>query len=264
MGQRHIHHLQPSKLRITFSKGSNGRVPGSLPQWFLLFACTLLFSCSNSDKPKVEAPPVQITQAGSADQIQQPSNLPPPELSAVQVAVKRVFKDTTVIDTRRKPIFIAGDFNGDRSQDIAVVVQPAPDKLADLNEEFPNWILKDPFAVSESRAPRLRVSSNDTMLAVIHGYGTDGWRDPQATQTFLLKNAAGSGMTAQQAKEVSQSNEGKKMPHFRGDVIRQVVDGTSGYLYFAEATYSWYDPKTFQGEPETGIVHMRASKRTRK
>lgn len=230
----------------------------------VLFACAFMFSCSNSDKPKVEAPPVQITQAGSAEQIQQPSNLPPPELSAVQGAVKRVFKDTALIDTRRKPIFIAGDFNGDRSQDIAIVVQPAPDKLADLNEEFPNWILKDPFAVSESRAPRLRVASNDTMLAVIHGYGADGWRDPQATQTFLLKNAVGSGMTAQQAKEVSESNQGKKVPHFRGDVIRGVVNGTSGYLYFADASYFWYDPKTFQGEPETGIAHMRTSKRTRK
>ena len=264
MGHRHSHPLPTSKLRITFSKASSGRVPGSLPQWFLLFVCTFLFSCSSSDKPKVEAPPVQITQAGSADQIQQPSNLPPPELSAVQLAVKRVFKETAVIDTRRKPTFIAGDFNGDRSQDIAVVVQPAPNKLADLNEEFPNWILKDPFAVSESRAPRLRVASDDTMLAVIHGYGAGGWRDPQATQTFLLKNAAGSDMTAQQAKEVSQTNQGKKVPHFRGDVIRQVVGGTSGYLYFAEATYAWYDPKTFQGEPETGIAHMRAAKRNRR
>ena len=54
------------------------------------------------------------------------------------------------------------------------------------------------------------------------------------------------------------------MPHFRGDVIREVVDGASGYLYFSEATYSWYDQKTFQGEPETGPAHMRATKRTRK
>ena len=261
MGQRY--HLPTSKLRMTFSKAFRRRVLESLAPWFLLFASALMSGCANTDKPNVEAPPAQITQADSADQIPQPSNLPP-ELSAVQVAVKRVFRDTALIDTSRKPFFIAGDFNGDLSRDIAVVVRPAPDKLADLNEEFPNWILKDPFAVSESRAPRLRIASNDTMLAVIHGYGADGWRNPQATQTFLLKNAAGSGMTAQQAKDVSKSSQGKKLPHFRGDVILEIVDGTSGYLYFADATYSWYDPKTFQGEPETGIAHMRATKRTRK
>ena len=94
------------------------------------------------------------------------------------------------------PSFIDGDFNGDGSRDLAVVIKPAPNKLADLNEEFPNWILKDPFSSDQPRIPRLRVAADDTLLAVIHGYGPNGWRDSQATQTFLLKNAVGSGMAA--------------------------------------------------------------------
>jgi hypothetical protein len=134
-----------------------------------------------------------------------------PDLNAIQDAVKRVFKDKVRIDMGRKPYFVAGDFNGDSSQDIAVVLQPAPEKLADLNEEFPNWILKDPFAPgAESRVPRLRVAAQDSLLAVIHGYGTNGWRDPEATQTFLLKNAIGSGMNARARKTSGRPTPGAR------------------------------------------------------
>ena len=44
--------------------------------------------------------------------------------------MKRVFKDSALIDTSRKPAFIAGDFNGDLSQDIAIVLKPVPEKLS--------------------------------------------------------------------------------------------------------------------------------------
>jgi hypothetical protein len=170
--------------------------------------------------------------------------------------VKRVFKDSALTDTTRQPMFVAGDFNGDSSQDIAVVLKPAPDKLAAMNEEFPNWILRDPFGSLESKSPRLRVAANDELLAVIHGYGANGWRDPQATQTFLLKNVAGSGMEMRSVKDFAAANQGKRAPQLRGDLVGETLQGKHGYLYFAGATYRWYDPKTFKGdEPEPGMFH---------
>ena len=105
---------------------------------------------------------------------------------------------------------------------------------------------------------------NDVLLAVIHGYGVNGWRDPEATQTFLLKNAVGSGMAVRQPKDVATANHGKKLPELRGDVIGEVVEGRPGYLYYAGATYSWYDPKTFKGEPEPGVFHMPPNERVKK
>jgi hypothetical protein len=219
-----------------------------------LFMSTLsLFSgCSRNEKPKAEPPPSSLAQA---DQPQQMSNLPPPELNSVQEAVKRVFKDSALIDTSRKPPFIAGDFNGDLSQDIAVILKPAPGKLSEMNEEFPNWILRDLSAPSEPRAPQLRVEENEMLLAIIHGYGPKGWRDPEATQTYLLKNAVGSGMETHQPKDVAAASQGKKMPRLRGDAIGEILKATPGYLYYAGATYSWYDPKNFKGEPERRMVH---------
>src|SRR5207302_9609396 len=124
-----------------------------------------------------------------ATQTQQASTLLPPRLDEVQDVVKRVFKDAALIDTSRNSNFITGDFNGDSSQDIAIVLKPAPGKLSQMNEEFPAWILKDPFAPNQVGMPPLRVTESEPLLAVIHGYGPNGWRDAQATQTFLLKNA---------------------------------------------------------------------------
>ena len=235
-----------------------------IPRVLCFTLLSIPFGCS-SEKPKVEAPPVQIAQQHEEPQPKAESKLPPPDLNAVQDAVKRVFKDKARIHMDRKPNFVAGDFNGDGSQDIAVVLQPVLEKLADLNEEFPNWILKDPFAPgAESHVPRLRVAATDSLLAVIHGYGTNGWRDPEATQTFLLKNALGSGMNARGANDVRKADSGRKAPHLSGDVISQVVNGTQGYLYFADATYAWYDPKTFQAQPDTGMAHLRAAKQIRR
>jgi hypothetical protein len=225
----------------------------------LLFGCFLMFGCARSEQPLVEAPPPY----------QPPPAAQPPQIAAlpakqneVQAAVKRVFKDAAVMDTRHTPNFIAGDFNGDHSQDIAVVLIPAPGKTAEMNQEFPAWILRDPFA--PNRLGALKVQENEVLLAIIHGYGDNDWRDPQATQTYLLKNAVGAGMEVNSGKDFPAANAGKKTPRFQGDLIAEVVRGKSGYLYYTGPTYSWYDPKTFKPEPDRRLVHPGITPRTEK
>jgi hypothetical protein len=254
-------------------QGTNREVPNSrvnvtvLPRFrialaVLISAVSFLTGCSKVEKPLAEAPPPPLT--AQADQPQQMSKLPPPLMSEVQEAVKRVFKETVLIDTSHKPTFIVGDFNGDLSQDIAIVLMPASGKLAELNEEFPNWILRDLAGPNQPASPRLRVTENEVLLAVIHGYGPNGWRDQQATQTYLLKNAAGSGMEAHSAKDFVAAHQAKKVPQLHGDVVAEERGGNPGYLYYAGATYAWYDPKTFKGEPERGMVHVPPSEKLKK
>jgi hypothetical protein len=108
------------------------------------------------------------------------------------------------------------------------------------------------------------VAATDVLLAVIHGYGTEGWRDPQATQTYLLKNAAGSTMETHVVKDFVTANQGKKLPALQGDLIGEMLDGKSGYLYYSGATYSWYDPKTFTGEPDPRRGHGSADRKMQK
>lgn len=202
-------------------------------------------ACSTRPKQVVEAPPsYQPTPQTTAVRMGVPQA---PKLVEVRDAVKRVFKDAAVVDSSHNPSFLAGDFNGDTSQDIAVIVKPT--KLDDMNQDLPPWLVREPRS-NKPPVMRLRIDKDEVLLAVIHGYGTNDWRDPQATQTFLLKNVVGSGLHVESGKQFAETNSGKRLPRPQGDLIAETVQGTPGYLYYATATYSWYDPKTFQGETQ--------------
>ncbi len=187
-------------------------------------------------------------------------NPPPPEPEEVNRAVRRVFKDAVIIDTRSSPYFMAGDFNGDLTQDIAVVVKPTVARLPEINDELANWILVDlknsyqsrPHAGMVRLPPRVRVNDGDILLAVIHGFGFNGWRDDQATQTYVLKNAAGAGMRTEARQQVVRPDTQDKLPRIRGDVIAQSMEGQAGFLYYNGARYAWYDPRTYKADALAG------------
>jgi hypothetical protein len=227
--------------------------PGELRFAFrlaLLFAFGwLLAGCSSA---RVEEAPTPATPTQVAQQAKAPDTSPP-KLEEVQQAVTRVFKDSALLEPNHNPNYFVGDFNGDLAPDLVVVLKVAPGKVAEINEEFPVWMTRDPFA--QTGAPRPKVEDKDVLLAIIHGYGPSGWRDSQATQTYLLKNAVGSDMKVEPGKAFVAANQGKKLPRIHGDLISEALRGTSGYLYYAQTTYAWYDPNTFKGEPEKRLVH---------
>jgi len=221
----------------------------------ILAGCFFTVGCARSTRTVVEAPPP--TYQAPPTTTTQPADMPklPAKINEVREAVTRVFKDAASIDDSRQPNFVAGDFNGDQSQDIAVIIKPTSAKIDDMNQEYPPWILKDPFAPHRLLSSGLHVAPDEVLLAVIHGYGANDWRDPQATQTFLLKNAAGSNMEVHIGKDFVAANVGRRIPRTQGDLIKEMVRGSSGYLYYSGPTYSWYDPKTFKGGPEIKVVH---------
>ena len=227
-----------------------------LSVWITLVVLgTLLFAsgCSTSGNRMVESAP-NYQPPPVAPQIKIP-DVTPARPVEVQEAVRRVFKQSVVIDSSTNPNFFTGDFNGDLSQDLAVIIRPLPDKLAEMNEEYPPWLLRDPTTSDEDRKIKLSVEENDVLLAIIHGYGDNDWRDSQATQTFVLKNVVGSNPSVRTAKDFLSANSGRKLPRPQGDLIEQTVHGTNGYLYYASTNYSWYDPKTFKTKPRVAMVH---------
>lgn len=158
------------------------KAPSCLFIGFLsLFTLALASACGSSNQPAAEQPltAYQPTAQPTPAKIETVTAL---TVTDVEEAVKRIFKDAAVIHPEYKNTFLAGDFNGDLSQDLAVVLKPAPEKLAEMNEEYPPWLLRDPRAPHNPRTP-LRVEKDETLFAVIHGYGAKGWRDPEATQT---------------------------------------------------------------------------------
>ena len=218
----------------------------------IVLAFTLCACGSTSKRPVAEAlpPTYQPTPESTPIPLAVTSA---PKQAEVQQAIKRIFKDAAVLDTNYNPSFLAGDFNGDGSQDIAVILKPV--KLDEMNQELPPWLVRQPRTnrVSPVRIP---IEKNDTLLAVIHGYGPNHLRDPDATQTFVLKDVVGNNLKVESAKDFVTANSGRKLPRPQGDLIGETVQGNPGYLYFAQATYSWYDPKTFTGAETTpGAFH---------
>lgn len=222
-------------------------------------------------------PPADDTQTISDDaNARAMRDLPPPAPAEVGNAVERVFKGAAVVEHTRRPYFVVGDFNGDYSQDVAVVVRPAPGRLAEINDELANWILVAPsrpppaeglpYPEAHARAlerRRVLAEESDVLLAVIHGHEADGWRDPQATQTYVLRNAAGEKLKTRERRELFKRADRSRLPRLRGDVIAADLAGHSGFLYYNGAKYEWYDPRSYKPPAPTRIVHGGATASTR-
>lgn len=192
------------------------------------------------ETPKIETPTTSAAPAAAV--VNEPTNKPGPAPTDAEVreAIIRNYEDAAVIDHRRPTPFLVGDFNGDNSEDIAIVVKPGKGKLSKLNGEYANWILEDPrepvhIRDLNKRPDPVTVTNKDSLLAVIHGVKSEGWRSAIAKQTYLLKNAVGENFEAQSS---GHSNVAKS--RFRGDVIREKLDGTTGIIYFTGAKYAWH------------------------
>ena len=180
-----------------------------------------------------------------------PPELRPPQPAEAQEAIRRVYGQTVFVESSRPQYFIAGDFNGDNSIDLGVVVRPTPGQIAKLNSELANWIrcnpqkVKPPVPQKHGRIllqmeEATVIEERDLLLAVVHGFGPQGWRNPQARQSYLLKNAVGDGIKLTPFKEaIKMVGKYKNPPQLRGDVVSQTLDNKQGLLYYTGAKYAW-------------------------
>ncbi|HKP11888.1 MAG TPA: hypothetical protein VJZ91_07240 [Blastocatellia bacterium] len=198
------------------------------------------------------APTPQAIQPPAAKRPEpgKPLKSAPAKLSEVQSAIARVYKDSVTVDSKN---FLVGDFDGDGSQDMVAVVSPVAAMLPSLNSEYARWKLEDPRQVTSpvleglpqnSPPAPVRAEEGERLLVVIHGSGPDGWRNPDAMNTYLLKNAVGSSLSPQplrQALVEAKSHRSKKdLLALRGDVIRQTLGREKGFLFWTGADYAWH------------------------
>lgn len=228
----------------------------------IFIAALLLCSCTSGGRNSAEtAPPTAGPSAATPLQAGAPAATPnansqpaaqQPTLAEAQAAVARVYQQSVTVETglAANP-FVVGDFNNDGVEDIAVVVRPAKGALAELNSEYANWILEDvtkvqlPVAqggrvVLPPKPEPVRVEQNDQLLAVVHGYKKEGWRNEQARQTYLLKNAVGDEMRSQPVK-YALAGASTSNPHLslNGDVIKETRGRQEGYIYWTGSKYAW-------------------------
>ena len=230
----------------------------------LLLPVALFFTgcAKSSDEAKnAELPPRAASTESMPSQTPQfpqatptesrPAASAPPKPEELKEAVARVFDKSVSPDPMHNPNFLVGDFNGDGVEDLAVVTRPADGSLNAINNELANWTLEDPGTVpipGTKAADRLirpkpvKVQKGDMLLAIIHGVGAQGWRNPEARQTYLLKNGTGSNMIVQSATTLRSSRDKTKPPALRGDAISQTLGGKTGLLFWTGAKYAWYSP----------------------
>jgi len=171
---------------------------------------------------------------------------PPPTLPEAVHAVARLFGAIVTVDASSGQGFVAADLNGDGSEELAVVVRPVPDHLAEINDDLANWMVQDPKASAAAlvvAAPRpvparVRVEAGDSLLAVVPGYGPAGWRDEASRHGFLLRNAVGAKMESRPLDELVAAGGGGK---FARDAITEVIGGRPGFIYWTGAKYLWRD-----------------------
>jgi hypothetical protein len=169
----------------------------------------------------------------------------PPNPTEIRDAVARIFGKAATPDSPRNPNFAVGDFNGDGSEDLAVAINANEGSLGDINNELANWSLEDPRNIPNptltNRVPpgkRARAEKGDTLLAIIHGVGAEGWRAAEAKQTYVLKNGAGSKLQAQSSEAARKASQ--KLPTLRGDVLNETIGGKAGFVFWSGARYAWF------------------------
>jgi hypothetical protein len=229
----------------------------------LFLALTLILSggmvaCSKSpDQQKTsELQPTPITSSSAAPSLPafvqatpgQPKENAPPKTDEVADVLARVFDNSVKLDQTDAPGFLVGDFNGDGSEDIAVITRASDDALAQLNNELANWTLEDPKEVPIPGTPAanqlvrpkpVKVEKNDALMAIIHGVGPQGWRNRDARQTYLLKNAVGTTAQTQSAAALRSSSSKQNLPPLKGVCITEAINGHRGLIFWTGAKYAW-------------------------
>ena len=158
----------------------------------LALAAGVVFSTALIRAPHVESPLPPSPAApehprapvGDAD-------FSPPRAGEAVTVLYRVFGNTVEMERDAAAV---GDFNGDGSPDLAVDVRAAEGSTAEINDPLANWTVQDcessatiPVAKTPPSPPRVR--NRAPLLAIVHGFGRRGWRDPEARQAYLVKGA---------------------------------------------------------------------------
>jgi hypothetical protein len=171
-----------------------------------------------------------------------------PEISEVVQTVYRAFPAALPVDSLQANQAVVGDFNGDGSPDLAVPARALSERLPQINGEWRNWILDDPHAPPVPADPRALVErvvahENEPLLAVVHGLGNAGWRNPDARQAYLIIAADAARLTVLAADRVPpvMARRGwarQRQPHLRGDLLYDAA--AHRFLYWTGARYAWY------------------------
>ena len=211
-----------------------------------------LQGCTSNHAQSVEKPiAVATPQPTTASSPVALPKLAPPTKAQVDEAFHRVFGDDLIAESDQgggHATFIVGDFNGDQFEDLAVIARPTPGKLDEVNNEFSNWTIQDAdkafiappgkAVVVPPKQARPHVERDEKLLAIIHGIGPEGWRNPQARQAYIVKHAAATFEGT--APSISQKAIRAMHLPIETEIIKEVRDNRKGFLFWTGGVYAWH------------------------
>ena len=169
----------------------------------LAIAAGVVFSSALKRAPLVERP--LPPSPAAPEQLRPPvvnADFSPPRAGEVATVVYRAFGNAVELERDASTV---GDFNGDGSPDLAVDVRAVEAHASEINDPVANWTVQDcevssdALAVKTPPSPAL-VRSHELLLAIVHGFGRRGWRDPASRQAYLVKGAL-EGPWAQRSRD---------------------------------------------------------------
>jgi len=172
-----------------------------------------------------------------------------PSVTAVAETVRRNFGSGVEVVTAFNPYQVTGDFNGDRVQDLAVVV-----KITSSRSLLPKDVrLLNPF--EQAGAIHFPQSAQNRLaIAILHG-----WNSPAASGKFLLfgespililqyaratstQESDRNGLLGLRSKAARRRRSAPLPPTAKGDVILLGTEvGGDSLLYWNGRTYRWED-----------------------
>jgi prepilin-type processing-associated H-X9-DG protein len=168
-----------------------------------------------------------------------------PQPAEVVAAIDRAFRGALPPEALAVHRTVSGDFNGDRSPDLAVPARALAEKVPEISSSLANWILQDPRSplpppVPDPPIAPVVVGKDDMLLAIVHGVDGEGWRSPEARQCYLLTIAFDGAIEIETRESVlARAAKGKaRLPRLRGDLIRH--GGRGAFLYWDGARYAWH------------------------
>lgn len=113
--------------------------------------------------------------------------------------------------------------------------QPLEVAVIKLNKKRGNIVVSRKQLLEEEQTEKR------SLLVIVHGFGAEGWRVPEARQTYLLRHAVGTGMATSTKEEAALAQPSSaQMPRLQGDVIQESRDGRKGFLFWTGGHYAWY------------------------
>ncbi len=222
-----------------------GRAVRACSAIILLAVTGLIAGCNEKPKAtRVEAPIAPQAVVAPAAPTAPARDMAAPTPADVRAALKRVFGDALSLDESTAASFAVGDFNSDDSQDVMAIVLPNPARLATINSEVANWSIANPrrewlppknvrvFKLPPADAMQPKIAAGEREVAVIHGFGPQGWRSPDARQAYLLREVAGTFGGATHLERLPRQVKS-------GDVVREKLGTEDGFLYYSGAKYIW-------------------------